>query len=145
MVYLKQCAICHRNDGAGVERMFPPLAGNPIVVTDNPESLINVVVHGGVLPPTNWAPSAVEMPAFGNQLSDQEIADVVNMIRTSWGNRATANVTPSDVAKLRHIENGSNAGWSSETGKGWQIFRPQPYGYGWTFSPQTHTGVDTAQ
>jgi hypothetical protein len=33
-------------------------------------------------------------------LSDQEVADVVNFIRTSWGNKG-GDVKPEDVKKLR--------------------------------------------
>ena len=40
------------------------------------------------------------MPAFGWRLSDQEVADVVSFIRTSWGNQGGA-VKAGEVAKLR--------------------------------------------
>jgi mono/diheme cytochrome c family protein len=40
------------------------------------------------------------MPQFRQQLSDQDIADVITFIRNGWGNRATA-VTAAQVAKLR--------------------------------------------
>ncbi len=147
-IYLKQCSVCHLNNGSGVGRMFPPLAGNPVVVTENPTSLVNVLVHGGVLPPTNWAPSAVAMPAFGKTLSDQQIADVVNFIRSSWGNKAPANVTAGEVGKLR--ANGAplaatSWGYGTHDTSTWGVFRPQPYGPGWTFAPQTHDGVDHAR
>jgi alcohol dehydrogenase (quinone), cytochrome c subunit len=144
-VYLRECAICHRNDGGGVARMFPPLAGNPVVVTDNPTSLVNVITNGGVLPPTNWAPSAVAMPAYGKTLSPQQIADVVNFIRAGWGNHASASVTAADVVKLRDTGAPvSSSGWNPSS-SGWLILHPQPYGAGWTFAPQTHSGVDQAQ
>ncbi|MBS0960164.1 c-type cytochrome [Acetobacter thailandicus] len=148
--YVEQCAICHRNDGGGVPRMFPPLAGNPAVVSDNPTSVAHIVVDGGILPPTNWAPSAVAMPAYKTTLSDQQIADVVNFIRTSWGNKAPANVTASDIQKLRVTHTPIDAP-TRTWGKGgvdtatWGLFYPQPYGAGWTFAPQTHTGEDDAQ
>ncbi|MFS3135300.1 c-type cytochrome [Gluconacetobacter sacchari] len=144
-VYVRECAICHRNDGSGVARMFPPLAGNPVVVTENPTSVVNVVVHGGVLPPTNWAPSAVAMPAYAKSLSAQEIADVVNFIRTGWGNHAPANVTAADVAKLRDTGAALGGGGFGAPNNPWPLLHPQPYGAGWTFAPQTHAGVDQAQ
>jgi alcohol dehydrogenase (quinone), cytochrome c subunit len=40
------------------------------------------------------------MPQFRQQLSDQDIADVITFIRNGWGNRATA-LTAAQVAKLR--------------------------------------------
>jgi len=49
---------------------------------------------------TPRAPNTGSMPAYANQFSDQEIADVANYIRNSWGNAAPA-VTPAQVAKAR--------------------------------------------
>jgi mono/diheme cytochrome c family protein len=43
----------------------------------------------------------VPMPAFASQLSDAQVADLSNYLRTSWGNGALANMTPAMVAKLR--------------------------------------------
>jgi mono/diheme cytochrome c family protein len=40
------------------------------------------------------------MPPFGWRLSDQEVADVSNFVRTSWGNTG-APVTAAQVAKVR--------------------------------------------
>ena len=41
------------------------------------------------------------MPAFKARLNDQEIAEIANYGRTSWGNTAPANATPDMVAKIR--------------------------------------------
>jgi alcohol dehydrogenase (quinone), cytochrome c subunit len=38
------------------------------------------------------------MPSFAWRLNDQEVADVVNFIRSSWGNQG-APITENDVAK----------------------------------------------
>lgn len=147
-VYLNQCAMCHKNDGAGVDRMFPPLAGNPTLLSENPISVAHIVMDGGVLPPTSWAQSAVAMPGYKKLLSDREIANVVNFIRTGWGNKAPANVTESDIRTIRAANsNLPLKGWN-DLGVGaatWGVFMPQPYGKGWNFSPQTHTGIDDAQ
>ncbi|PZU08063.1 MAG: alcohol dehydrogenase [Sphingomonas sp.] len=147
-IYLKECAICHSNDGSGVARMFPPLAGNPVIVTENPTSIVNVVVNGGVLPPTNWAPSAVAMPGFKDRLTDKQIADVVNFLRISWGNKAPANVTAKQVMKLRTAgEPVATTAWGAGTHQTstWGVFHPQPYGEGWTFAPETHDGREKAR
>jgi mono/diheme cytochrome c family protein len=45
-------------------------------------------------------PDAYRMPQFRQQLSDQDIADVLTFIRKGWGNQAPA-VTAAQVAKLR--------------------------------------------
>ncbi|MGV8757070.1 c-type cytochrome, partial [Pseudomonas aeruginosa] len=78
----------HRTDGKGYARVFPALAGNPVVTGSDPTSLVHIVLKGGTLPATHQAPSSFTMPPFGWRMNDQEIADVVNFIRTSWGNQA---------------------------------------------------------
>ena len=99
-VYIDNCAACHRTDGNGYTRVFPALANNPVLQSDDPTSLIHIVLKGGTLPATHTAPSTFTMPAFDWRLSDQEVADVVNFIRTSWGNQA-GEVKATDVKGLR--------------------------------------------
>jgi len=99
-VYIDNCAACHRTDGHGYTRVFPALAGNPVVQTDDPTSLIHVVLAGGTVPATHTAPSNFTMPGFAWRLDDQQVAAVVNFIRTSWGNQGSE-VTAKDVSNLR--------------------------------------------
>ncbi len=99
-VYIDNCAACHRTDGHGYTRVFPALAGNPVLQSEDPTSLIHIVLKGGTLPATHTAPSTFTMPGFAWRLSDQEVADVVSFIRGSWGNKG-APVKADDVASLR--------------------------------------------
>ena len=99
-VYIDNCAACHRTDGHGYTRVFPALAGNPVLLSDDPTSLIHIVLKGGTLPATHTAPSTFTMLAFDWRLSDQEVADVVNFIRISWGNKG-GDVKAADVKGLR--------------------------------------------
>ena len=103
-VYVDSCAACHKTDGSGYQRFFPALRGNPVVLAQDPTSLIHIVLTGGTLPGVQGAPTAITMPAFGWRLNDQQVADVVNFIRGSWGNGAKATVTAKDVASLRKDE-----------------------------------------
>jgi mono/diheme cytochrome c family protein len=41
------------------------------------------------------------MPSFAAQLTDQQVADIANYVRTSWGNGAPSNATPQAVAAVR--------------------------------------------
>lgn len=99
-VYVDNCMACHRSNGAGYARAFPSLAGNPVVQTSDPTSLIHVILEGSTLPGTHAAPSSFTMPPLGWRLSDQEVADVATFVRSSWGNQG-APVSAGDVAKLR--------------------------------------------
>jgi len=98
--YVDSCAACHRTDGMGYAGVFPRLAGNPAVLQKDPTALISVVLKGSTLPATATAPSSFTMPPFGDRLSDQDAADIVNLIRNSWGNQAPL-VTDRDVKSVR--------------------------------------------
>jgi hypothetical protein len=45
------------------------------------------------------------MPSFAGRLSDHQIADIANYVRTSWGNRAAPNATWEMVASWRSVAN----------------------------------------
>jgi mono/diheme cytochrome c family protein len=99
-IYLDNCAACHRPDGVGYELVFPRLAGNPVVQAGNPRSLISIVLDGSQTPRTARTPAQFTMPRFAWRLSDKDVADVVNFVRTSWGNSASP-ASSADVAKIR--------------------------------------------
>ena len=46
-------------------------------------------------------PDPYRMVQFRVMLNDQDVADVVNFIRSGWGNNAPGKVTAQDVAKVR--------------------------------------------
>src|SRR5712672_2930300 len=100
LAYLDNCAACHRPDGLGYERVFPRLAGNGVVQAGDPISLISIILNGASTPRTKGAPAQFAMPSFATRLSDQDVADVVNFIRSSWGNLASS-TTARDVARVR--------------------------------------------
>ncbi|THD83362.1 MAG: cytochrome c [Phenylobacterium sp.] len=99
-VYAGYCASCHGFDGKGFAPYMPGLAGNPVVLHDNPSSLINLTLNASIPLVVAGAPDAYRMPQFRQQLSDQDIADVLTFIRKGWGDQAPS-VTTAQVAKLR--------------------------------------------
>ncbi|SAK78128.1 c-type cytochrome [Caballeronia ptereochthonis] len=100
LTYVDNCAACHRTSGAGYGGTFPKLGLNSVVNSDDPGSLITLVLKGGEMPWTKAAPTHYGMPGFADRLTDRDIADVLTFVRSSWGNRAPA-VTAERVAKLR--------------------------------------------
>jgi mono/diheme cytochrome c family protein len=100
LLYLDNCAACHRPDGLGYERVFPRLAGNPVVMAPEAISLATIVLEGSLTPRTNATPAQFAMPSFAWRLNDEEVTDLVNFIRSSWGNGSTP-IAVEDVAKLR--------------------------------------------
>jgi mono/diheme cytochrome c family protein len=99
-LYLDNCAACHRSDAVSNAKVFPALAGNPSVLSDDPTSLIRLILAGSSLPSTHGAPSNLGMPAFAWRLSDEETAQLVTFVRQSWGNQASA-ADAGQVAKIR--------------------------------------------
>jgi alcohol dehydrogenase (quinone), cytochrome c subunit len=107
LLYLDNCAACHRPDGRGYEGVFPSLAGNPVVEAANPLSLVSVVLLGSKTSRTPATPAQFSMPAFAWRLTDQDAADIVSFIRSSWGNDAAPIEAPT-VAALRSSRPDSN-------------------------------------
>ena len=83
--YAQFCISCHRADGGGVEKMFPPLAGNPTVTAANPATLMHITLTGWKTAETAAHPRVYTMPGFA-RLSDREIAEILTFVRSSWGN-----------------------------------------------------------
>jgi mono/diheme cytochrome c family protein len=85
--FMARCSACHGADGRGQSEWIPPLAGSAASMSKENASSINVTLNGSGRIVANGVPDAYRMPPFRNQLSDQEIADVLTFVRTSWGNK----------------------------------------------------------
>lgn len=101
-LYTTHCGQCHGADGRGHAPWLAPLAGNPNVLEPDSSSLINVTLNGALPIVLHGVPAPYPMPNFRNVLDDQDVADVVNYMRTTWNNKAPA-VSPAMVAKLRSV------------------------------------------
>jgi mono/diheme cytochrome c family protein len=99
-IYKDSCAACHRATGSGEAHLFPRLAGSALVQSNDPTTLVRVVLQGTRAVSTAGMPTAPAMPAFDWRLGDAQVAAVLTYIRNSWGNAATA-VSPGTVAKQR--------------------------------------------
>ncbi|MBV8740060.1 MAG: cytochrome c [Alphaproteobacteria bacterium] len=97
-LYIDNCAVYHQDHGRGIPGAVPPLAGNSAVIAADPYNVLMAVVGG--IPSSG---SYVAMPSFAGRLSDSQIADLANYVRSSWGNRAAPNTTPQMVASWRGI------------------------------------------
>jgi len=96
-LYVDNCSGCHQAQGSGMPGVFPPLAGNAVVLAEEPNDILKVVLFG-----VQAQDGYIAMPAFGH-LSDQQIGDLANYVRSSWGNKAPANATAAEVAKVRKM------------------------------------------
>lgn len=99
-VYANNCMNCHMQDGKGLESAFPPLAKSDFLKRP-PKDLINVILKGqsGEIK-VNGIVYNMMMPAQ-DYLTDEEIADVLNYINNSWGNKNLKPILPAQVKQLR--------------------------------------------
>ncbi|HZE55854.1 MAG TPA: cytochrome c [Bradyrhizobium sp.] len=98
-LYKAACIACHEADGSGAPRIYPPLPGSANLQSADPASTLRIILDGAETIRTPRAPNTGSMPAYA-KWSDQQIADVTNFIRNSWGNAAPT-VTSTQVAKAR--------------------------------------------
>jgi len=87
-VYKARCQKCHGSSGRGGMFSGPPVAGSAVVQSEDPASLINIILHGSDAPKALASESWETMPAYADVLDDAQIAAVSNFLRGSWGNRA---------------------------------------------------------
>ncbi|WP_420580825.1 c-type cytochrome [Reichenbachiella sp.] len=97
-IYQNECMVCHMENGEGISGAFPPLANSDYFKNDvskavdailnglEGELVVNDVTYFGIMDPV--------------PLSDQEIADVLNYIRNSWGGTAEE-LNVADIQKMK--------------------------------------------
>ncbi len=98
-IYADFCIQCHGANGKGDTKDFPPLDGSDWLTNKRNQSIAAVKFgqSGEIL--VNKMKYNNSMPAMG--LSDQEVADVMNYIMTSWGNKQTKIVTEKEVTAIK--------------------------------------------
>lgn len=89
-LYRRVCAGCHMPDAKGSQGagFYPALARNEKLSAGGYPAY--VIVHG-----------LNGMPAVGQMMTDRQVADVVNYIRTHFGNRYREALTPEEVRAIR--------------------------------------------
>ncbi|WP_047459937.1 cytochrome c [Rhizobium rhizogenes] len=98
--FAAKCGFCHGNDGKGRNQWIPPLAGAASSLAQENASQINVTLNGSGRVVTAGIPDAYRMPPFREQLSDEQVADVLSYVRSTWGNHGGP-VSPDQVRALR--------------------------------------------
>jgi mono/diheme cytochrome c family protein len=90
-LYRGICQGCHMPDAKGAigAGAYPALANNARLIAR--QYPISVVING-----------QRAMPSFGTDLSDEQIANVINYVRTHFGNHYKDAVTAETVKAARH-------------------------------------------
>src|ERR1700761_9623646 len=121
---MQTCITCHQPTGLGLPPVFPPLAGTEY--TQGPARRMIAMTLRGVNPPlkVKEATYAVPMPPLPTQFpllaDDNKLADVINYVRNSFGNKDDKGVTPELVADVRKEFTGHAAPWTEPELKNFQ-------------------------
>ncbi|TMI96671.1 MAG: cytochrome c [Bacteroidetes bacterium] len=97
-VYMIHCQNCHMENGQGMEGVNPPLAKTAYL--KDAKKNIGYILNGqtGEITVNGKKYNAIMNPL--NYLDDIQIADVLNYVRNSWGNKYPI-VTPAQVKAER--------------------------------------------
>ncbi|MBS0318441.1 MAG: cytochrome c, partial [Proteobacteria bacterium] len=87
-LFTSSCAACHQASGEGVPGAFPPLEGNAAVNNADATLHIHTVLFGAHGVTIGGVAYGGAMPPFGGQLSDADVASIIDYERSSWGNHA---------------------------------------------------------
>ncbi|MFN4080574.1 MAG: c-type cytochrome [Saprospiraceae bacterium] len=86
LIYKTHCANCHMDGGEGLGKLIPPLAGADYLATHR--DLLPCIVRYGLSDTIVVNGIAyTERMAGIEQLSEIQIANVLNYIQNSWGNK----------------------------------------------------------
>jgi cytochrome c oxidase subunit 2 len=91
-VYATQCATCHQADGKGLAPGFPALAGSA-VATGPLGNHIDIVLNGR---------EGTAMQAWGEMLTDADIAAALTYTRNAFGNDTGDVVQPQAIARIKN-------------------------------------------
>jgi len=89
-LYKRVCASCHMPNGEGAKGagFYPALAKNPNLAAGGYPMLVIMKGMNG-------------MPPLGEMMTDKQVADVVNYVRTHFGNSYKDAVTAEEVKMMR--------------------------------------------
>jgi len=104
-IYSSKCASCHMADGTGIRGIYTPLTGADSLINDKTRLVKSILV--GVKGPTvvNGIKYDGEMQSYS--LTDKQVADVLNYIRNSWGNKGEA-ILADEIQSLLTNKNNEN-------------------------------------
>ncbi len=98
LVYMRTCFLCHQLNGQGLPHVYPPLANSDFFLSDTTRAIRILCegLSGEII--VNWKKFDGVMPPV--TLNDQEVADVLNFARNTWGNQGET-VTAGQVKEVR--------------------------------------------
>lgn len=113
-LYASFCSQCHQFDGMGDPQKAPSLKDAEWLMGTGPNRLGRIMLNGFTGPiliqGKTWN---LNMPSWKNNMTDEQIAAVLNYTRNEWGNKASE-FTPAQISKIRESTRTRSTPWTAE-------------------------------
>lgn len=73
-LFLENCAVCHQKDGQGIPQVYPSLVKSEVVRASAADMALVLLIGRG------------EMPGFKGYLSSEDMASIINYVRSTFAN-----------------------------------------------------------
>src|SRR2546423_13817339 len=84
-LYATYCMNCHKEQGEGIEKLYPPLAKSDYMMADTKRSILQILKGANGEITVNGKAYSIAMN--GIELTDEQTSDILNYVRNSWGNK----------------------------------------------------------
>jgi mono/diheme cytochrome c family protein len=109
LIFRSTCSTCHGVDGEGIENIAPPLKGSQYV--EGPSERLAMIILNGLEGPVHinnvFYKFNGSMPNFGNNYTDDQIADVIKYLHNAFVSKPVQSIKAEKIEDLRHKNSGT--------------------------------------
>lgn len=96
-LYNNYCSACHQVNGTGIPMAYPPLTIAELVEDDS--RMVKSILEG-VPGPVELEGVTYSAPMAALKLTDEQVADILNYVKNSWGNESERAIYPIQIQAL---------------------------------------------
>jgi len=104
LVYQKQCANCHQDNGNGYEKLYPPINNSDIFNANQLASICTIYYGSKNGLRVNNETYSMEMPKFDHLKAD-ELAKLLTYISNAWDNEGRLYTEEEIIETLKNCSN----------------------------------------
>lgn len=82
-LYQQHCANCHKMDGSGFQKLYPPISGTNWIIDNYEETFC--LIKNGMNEPLTINGETYTLSMSGTKLTPLEIAEIATFMYNSWG------------------------------------------------------------
>lgn len=88
-LFVDNCAVCHQKDGAGIPNVYPSLVTSEVVRASAADMALVLLIGRG------------EMPGFKGYLSSEDMASIINYVRSTFAGVDNEPITAAHIDALQ--------------------------------------------